>query len=258
MKELIYNNGRYVSPDIQVGWFTNAFRTQIFTAKIASIVCRAANLINYEHYETEDWVNSSHETVRLLESLGVKFDIEGVDNIPKVDGPVVFIGNHMSTLETFVMPLLIQSHKNVVYVIKESLTRMPFFGAVVNARTPIVVSRTNPREDFKIVIEEGTKHIEANRSIIVYPQTTRSETFDPTSFGSIGIKLAKKTGVPVIPVALKTDAWGNGKLIKDIGSIDAEKTVHFSFGEPIEVKGNGKAEHQHVIDFIAENLEAWS
>jgi len=32
----------------------------------------------------------------------------------------VFIGNHMSILETFVLPCLIQPHRDVTFVVKES------------------------------------------------------------------------------------------------------------------------------------------
>ena len=71
------------------------------------------------------------------------------------------------------------------------------------------------------------------------------------------VKLAKKAGVPVVPVALKTDAWGNGKRLKDFGRIDPLKKVYFSFGEPFEVKGKGTEEHQQIIDFIQGNLTKW-
>ena len=64
----------------------------------------------------------------------------------------------------------------------------------------------------------------------------RTVTFDPEQFNTIGVKLAQKAKVPIIPLALKTNAWGNGKVLKDFGCIDTSKTVHFAFGEPIEVQ----------------------
>jgi 1-acyl-sn-glycerol-3-phosphate acyltransferase len=58
-------------------------------------------------------------------------------------------------------------------------------------------------------------------------------------------------------VALKTDAWGNGRLFKDFGKIDPARVVHIAFGQPLVVQGNGAGEHQRVIDFIRENLRRW-
>ena len=63
--------------------------------------------------------------------------------------------------------------------------------------------------------------------------------------------------MPVVPLALVTDAWGNGTLLKDFGSIDATKPVRFSFGEPIRIEGRGKEEHQAVIQYISNKLAAW-
>jgi len=60
-----------------------------------------------------------------------------------------------------------------------------------------------------------------------------------------------------VPVAIKTDFWGNGKIIKEIGRIDHTKEIHIKFGEPFTIRGNGKEENQNVINFIVENLKLW-
>lgn len=93
--------------------------------------------------------------------------------------------------------------------------------------------------------------------MIVFPQSTRSAEFDPAQFNSIGIKLAKSAGVPVIPLALKTDLIGNGKLCRDLGPVHPENEVRFEFGAPIEIEGNGQAQQQQVIDFISSCFERW-
>jgi 1-acyl-sn-glycerol-3-phosphate acyltransferase len=94
-------------------------------------------------------------------------------------------------------------------------------------------------------------------SIVVFPQTTRTPVFNPQQFNTIGVKLAKKAGVPIIPVALKSDAWGNGRLIKELGKIDPSRTVYFAFGEPFRIKDRGTEEHQNIIRFIQGKLGEW-
>lgn len=208
-------------------------------------------------YNSLRWYNSSVDVRESLEGAGVKMHFSGMDNIRKVEGPVVFVSNHMSTLETVVLPSIIQSEKNVLFVVKEELTHYPLFGPIGAAREPIVVGRENPREDLRIVLEEGSKKLSEGKSVIIFPQRTRSLTLDPSLFNSLGNKLAKRNNVPVIPIALLTDAWGNGKHIKELGKIDTKKTVYVSFGQPIYIKGNGSAEHQDVINFIAGKLKEW-
>jgi 1-acyl-sn-glycerol-3-phosphate acyltransferase len=129
---------------------------------------------------------------------------------------------------------------------------------VMISREPIVVERVNPRNDYKTVMEMGEDRLARGISIIIFPQSTRSDSLDTSQFNSMGIKLAKRCGVPAIPLALKTDAWGNGRVFKDFGRIDPRKSVHFALGEPIEIGGSGKEEHAQVVRFIQEHLERWS
>jgi 1-acyl-sn-glycerol-3-phosphate acyltransferase len=208
-------------------------------------------------YPAEKWAESSCDIVRALENIGVIIDITGMDNMRKVNGPAVFIANHMSTLETLVLPCIIQPVKPVTFVVKRSLIDMPVFGPVMRSRDPILVGRTNPREDLKAVLEGGTKKLHSGQSIIIFPQSTRSYTFRPDEFNTLGIKLALKANVPVVPIALKTDAWGIGKIMKEFGPIDTGKKVHFAIGEPMTIQNRGVGEHQKIIDFISEKLEQW-
>jgi 1-acyl-sn-glycerol-3-phosphate acyltransferase len=208
-------------------------------------------------YNSMRWYDSSVAVRLSLEKSGVKMHFSGMDNMRKVQGPVVFVANHMSTLETMVLPSIIRPVKKVLYVIKSELANYPLFGAVAMARDPILVGRDNPREDLKTVLKEGSRKLQEGKSIIIFPQKTRSDFLDPETFNSLGNKLAKRNNVPVIPIALLTDAWGNGKIIKEAGKIDSSKTVYFAFGEPLYIKGNGSEEHQKVLEFIAGKFKEW-
>jgi 1-acyl-sn-glycerol-3-phosphate acyltransferase len=91
----------------------------------------------------------------------------------------------------------------------------------------------------------------------VFPQTTRTVSFDPAQFNTIGVKLAARAGVPVVPLALKTDAWGNGKWIRDFGPVDRSQPVHFRFGEPVAPEGKGARAQEITIEFIRKALAEW-
>lgn len=209
-------------------------------------------------YGGAEWAGSSLDILRALENVGVRIEIAGMDNIRRSEGPVVFISNHMSALETFVLPCIIQPIKETTFIVKQSLVSMPVFGPVMRSRDPVVVGRVNPREDLRTVLEEGSKKLAAGRSIVVFPQSTRSPDFNPAEFNTLGIKLALKAGVPVVPIALKTDAWGTGKIIKDFGRVDKNKRVYITFGEPIKIEGRGAEEHRKVLAFIRDNLAKWA
>jgi 1-acyl-sn-glycerol-3-phosphate acyltransferase len=238
-------------------WFGRTFPSIGFYARVGAVIYRAAKLAKNGRYANPEWIASSITTVRALETVGGRFEVEGLDVLDRLSAPCVFIGNHMSVLETFVLPCLIVPHRDVTFVVKESLITYPFFGHVMRSRDPVVVGRDNAREDLRVVLEEGARRLAAGVSIVIFPQTTRSAEFDSRKFNSLGVKLAKKAAVPVVPLALKTDAWGMGRRIKDFGPIQPQKTVHICFGEAIEVKGTGKEEHARVVEFIESKLDAW-
>ena len=229
----------------------------VFYAKAAMIIYKSAWYAKRGGYTADRWIQSSIDTVRALESVGGACHFYHLDIVRKLDTPCVFIGNHMSILETFILPCLVRPFRPVTFVVKESLIAYPFFGHVMRDRDPVVVGRQNPRQDLRTVLKEGKKRLSNGVSIVVFPQTTRSVGFNPGKFNTLGVKLARSARVPVVPIALKTDAWGMGKWIRDIGKIQPAQTTHLCFGDPVRIQGTGKDTHRQIVDFIQKKLAEW-
>ncbi len=229
-----------------------------FYHQIVHIILSGRRTAQQGKYDSAFWIEQSMNTLTAVESNGGQVHFFGFDHVRNTPGPVVFIGNHMSSLETFLLPCLIEPIKNHTFIVKESLVNNPTFGPIMRSRNPIVVSRKNAKEDLKLVLQEGTKKLQAGQSLIIFPQSTRSLTINREMFNSLGVKVAKKAGVPVIPIALKTDFWGTGKLIRDFGPVGKSKDIYLEFGESMNIQSNGKKEHEKIFNFIAERLEKWS
>lgn len=229
-----------------------------FYSHFVGIVIKASRLAKAGRYDGEEWTQSSFEVLQLLERIGLQIEIRGLAEFTAFDGPCVIIGNHMSMMETLLLPVMVQPLKPVTFVIKESLLTYPVFRHVMRSRNPVAVTRTNPRRDLKTVLEEGSKRLEEGTSIIVFPQTTRTTAFDPAEMTSIGVKLAKKAEVPIVPLALRTDAWMNGKYLKDFGRINIGRKVYFAFAPALRVEGKGNEEHQRITECIAAQLSRWN
>ena len=234
------------------------FQTRfVFTALFLKAVFQNRKLAKQGRYLTEQWVSSSQDVITNMERCRGQIHITGLNNLRNSKGPAVILSNHMSTLETMIFPGIIQPLKDVTFIVKDELVSHWAFKDVMRSRNPIVLSRSNPREDFRIVMEQGMERLSKNISIIIFPQSTRKVIFNPDEFNSLGTKLAAKAGVQVIPVAIKTDFWGFGKHSKYLGPIDRSKKVHIAFGPPMDVHGSGKDEHLKVVEYIQTHLETW-
>ncbi|MFH0734840.1 MAG: lysophospholipid acyltransferase family protein [bacterium] len=233
------------------------FPSLSFYYYLIKIIIKGSKLGKAGLYDVERWSESGVDIFRALEDTGIKMHFTGMQHVRENLEPTIFISNHMSTLETMVPVAIIEPIKPVIYVIKKELSEYPVFKHLILATDPIIVGRENPREDLVKVLSDGAEKLKQGKSIILFPQKTRSPYFDVKNFNSLGIKLAKKNNVTVTPMAVLTDAWGNGKLIKEFGKIDVKKEVKITFGQPFKVTGNGVEENNKIIDFIKDNLTKW-
>ena len=144
-------------PDMPRSLFSRTFLHPMisFYPQLFRIIWKNSRRAVKGDYDGDDWANSSLDILRALENVGVRFEITGLDNLKGFEGPAVFIANHMSTLETFVLPCIIHPVKPVTFVVKKSLVSTPVFGPIMRSRDPIVVGRINPREDLKAVLNGG-------------------------------------------------------------------------------------------------------
>jgi 1-acyl-sn-glycerol-3-phosphate acyltransferase len=142
MHKIPFINHRYQS-EKQTG--PVLFPSVVFYLRLCCIVLHASRLAKNNRYHDSNWVDSSYQVLQQLEKVGVHVEISGIENVMGVSGPAVIIGNHMSMMETFVLPAMVQPVKPVTFVVKETLLSYPVFKYVMRSRKPIAVTRTNPR-----------------------------------------------------------------------------------------------------------------
>jgi 1-acyl-sn-glycerol-3-phosphate acyltransferase len=211
----------------------------------------------FGRYDFRVWAMDSFIILRGAERLGGVVTVDGFAARAAHAGPVVYAANHMSALETTLLPGILTPFDETAVVLKDTLLRYPFFGALCRAIAPIVVTRRNPRADLQAVFEQGTAALRHGRSVLLFPQATRQPVFHAQRFNSMGAKLARAAGVPLVPLALRTDFQGLGRVIKDMGPVDPARPIRFRAGPPLPPSLPPRELHQQCVAFVEAQLREW-
>lgn len=178
---------------------------------------------------------------------GVKTEVKGWENIPK-EHAFIIMANHQSTWETAFLPRL---RRFQVWILKKELTKIPIFGWALYFLKPIAIDRSKGKESLKQVNEEGKKWLAMGRSVIIFPEGTRSPVDAPQKFRMGGAILAHEAQVKILPVAHNAGQfWSHdGKFHRG--------TIQVVIGEPIDSVGKSASEiNQMAEKWIAETREA--
>lgn len=155
---------------------------------------------------------------------GVRVEVIGKQNVPNV--PVLFVGNHRGFYDIPVF--YAKAPKHAGFVAKSEMIKIPVMSRWMKNIDCLFLDRDNVREGLKTILE-GIEYIKNGGSLFIFPEGTRHQAKEPAEFKEGSLKLAQKSGCPVIPVAFigTDDRFENRKLGVTPGKC---KMV---FGEPI-------------------------
>jgi 1-acyl-sn-glycerol-3-phosphate acyltransferase len=156
-------------------------------------------------------------------TCGVRFEVIGLENLP--DTAYVALSKHQSQWETFFLQYYLAP---VCIVLKRELLNIPFFGWGLRLTDPIAINRDNPKQALKQTLEKGQHRLETNRSVLIFPEGTRTRPGKEAKYARGGANMAVAAGVPVVPIALNAgEFWPAGRFLKFPG------TITVKIGKPI-------------------------
>lgn len=175
---------------------------------------------------TVQWPRAMTWAARWI--CGIRWEVAGWENLP--DGPVILLPKHQSTWETFF--LIWGMPRDLCFVFKRELLYVPFFGWGMALLKMIHIDRAKTRVAFESLVTQGEAQLASGRWVIIFPEGTRIPAGVRGKYKSGGARLAIRTGVPVVPIAVNSGRlWPKKKFIKTPGLI----TV--SIGKPIPSAG---------------------
>ena len=172
--------------------------------------------------------------------LGIRYRVIGRENLPATAS--VVLSKHQSAWETIALQQILPP---LCYVLKRELLRVPFFGWGLASIPGIAIDRAECKDAMSQVVEQGRARLKEGLWVVVFPEGTRVAPGTTRRYKPGGAILAKRAGVPVVPIAHNAgEFWKRNAFIKRPGEIVV------SIGPVITVKGE-KAEA------VNERAEAW-
>lgn len=173
----------------------------------------------------------------------VRVRLEGLEHIDPAQ-TYIFAGNHASQFDIFAFQGYFPY--DFRWIAKKELFALPVFGQAMRRVGYIAVDRSQGRQAMKS-LDDAAAQIAAGKSVLIFPEGTRSADGRLQEFKAGAILLAIKAGVPIVPVGFNGShaVLPKGKLLARAGEIVLR------IGRPIPTQGfSAKDKHR-----LAENLQ---
>jgi len=182
--------------------------------------------LNWRYRLTVGWPKLALWGARWI--VGIRWQVRGLENLP--EGSAIVLSKHQSAWETLFFPATLP--RQVCFVYKRELHRIPFFGWGLGLLNMIPIDRTNGRDAVEQVVRLGEQRLREGRWPLLFPEGTRIAPGATGRYRMGGARLAAHTGAPILPVAHNAGRlWRRKAFIKHAGLI----TV--SFGPLIPTEG---------------------
>jgi 1-acyl-sn-glycerol-3-phosphate acyltransferase len=196
---------------------------------------------------------SSWWGAKITQKFGADIRAEGLERIPAE--PALFVSNHQAYGDIFVFLALFRK-RQIGFVAKQNLGKLPFFGRWIRRIRSVFLVQGDPRAAVE-VFREGEEYLREGFSLVIFPEGTRYLGDGMASFKKGSLRLALRTGVPVVPVTIR----GSWHLYEEKGYIRPH-TVNFYVHPPIETASLTKEEAaglaERVEGIVRSKLDEWN
>lgn len=151
---------------------------------------------------------------------GIATRIEG----RSATGPALYAAKHQSFFETFELVRMLDAP---AVVMRQEFARIPIWGWAARRYGVIVIDRSGSATALRQMMREAKAAVAAGRSVVIFPEGTRSPVGEAPPLRSGLAGLYRAIGLPVVPVALDS-----GKVWPKTGPM-RPGIVTFRFGAPI-------------------------
>lgn len=183
----------------------------------------------------------------ILFMAGVKLTVIGEEHVPK-DQAVLYVGNHRSYFD--VVMTYARCPRLTGYVAKIEMLRYPLLRSWMKNLYCLFLDRKDLKAGLKTILQ-GIDYIKNGISICIFPEGTRNHHDELLPFKEGSLKMAEKTGCPIIPMAITNSA----EILEDHMPFIHSCHVILEYGEPILVSDLSKEERKFLGAYTQQKVQ---
>lgn len=176
---------------------------------------------------------------------GWRVRTEGLERLP--EGGAILVSNHQSLVD---IPLFLAViPKPVKFLAKRELGEIPLFGKAMGYAGNLFIDRDDPRDAVHLM-REAVRRIAKGQVVVIFPEGTRSPDGAIGEFKSGAFYIARKAGLPILPVYID-----GGRRALPKGSLlfrPAEMVVRVL--EPLFIEGGGSSPQQEIAEEVRRRI----
>lgn len=187
----------------------------------------------------------------ILFLCGTHLTVIGEENVPK-DTPVLYVGNHRSFFDIVITYSRCPGLTG--YVAKDSMLKVPLLSLWMKRLYCLFLNRKDVKEGLKTILV-GIDQIKNGISMCIFPEGTRGKgtsELEMLPFKAGSLKMAEKTGCPIIPMALT----GSADILENHFPRIQSTHVTLQYGEPIYLKELSKDDRKHLGSYTQQKILA--
>ena len=174
--------------------------------------------------------------------------MKGLENIPQ-DRAVVFTPNHQGDYDIPIM--LVCLDKPHAFVAKIEVQKIPLVRTWMQLFDSVFLDRNNPRQAVG-VMKEAAGLLKQGKSVIVFPEGTRSKGEKMGEFKPGAFKMAFSAKAPIVPVVVD----GSYKIMEANHNLMRPGHVNLTILPPIETAGLDRAAQKTLPEQVARQIAA--
>ncbi len=209
-------------------WYTKFITSLLGYTPELKVAMKLKKEDKWEEYKpfvdkhVKEWLNP------LIDMAGVNFVVKGSEKIPD-DEPIIYTPNHAGMFD--IPAVFLNAPVMPMFIAKKELSMFPFLKQWMWVLDCVFVDRKN-KDGARSSLHNAIEMVKNGRSLVIFPEGTRSKNGKLGKFKGGAMKIAMETGAKVVPVLIE----GSRQRLEETGNV-TPGTVYVTFLDPIETKG---------------------